>query len=126
MTRRGVHRLECGCGEAIYATVPTLERYVKRYRLLPVCPCGGSYEPDNPELALLLGCPCAVLAEFQERCAEAVRGQNGNRDNPNLRHPATVALEGTSRRPGMLQERRERALERRLAALKPATDPIPF
>lgn len=133
LRRTGLHRCECAdeCGAYVYATVSALERHG-----LPVCPCGARLIPAALELAIALGvedAPC--VAEFHARVAQAWHGQTPNGpcdDSSRLRAPETVALEGTSKRPGLLAEWQAEIRKRQLSGLRrgPGTpvdpDPIPF
>jgi hypothetical protein len=51
--RRGLHKLECQCGQGTYASWAQLERFGAA---LPTCSlCGDRFEPDHLELAMALG-----------------------------------------------------------------------
>src|SRR4051812_10825823 len=117
MTRRGVHRLECGCGAVIYSTVPNLERHG-----LPACPCGRPFVPESVELAEHLGVSdCDAVREFQAEMARVWHGQAPHaHKGRDMRDPSAIAFERVESR------RREMARNRRLAALKPAAEALPF
>lgn len=119
--RRGLRRLECDCGAAIYATFAQLERHGR-----PVCACGGEFLPDDVELAMALGLEDApVVIEYQAAVSSISRGQSGParslRTNARkFTDPQQLAAERVER------ARRERARSNRLGALAPAADPMPF
>lgn len=122
MTRRGVHRLECAaCGAIVYSTVPTLES-----KGLPLCDGGGQhaptrFDPESVELAEHLGVHAPAVDEYVAELRKVQHGQapHGLKGRE-LRPAESVAFERVERR------RREMARARRLDALKPAADPIPF
>lgn len=117
MTRRGVHRLECACGAIVYSTVPNLERHG-----LPACACGERFTPESVELAEALGViDCAAVSEYAAELRKVQHGQapHGIKGRE-LRPAESVAFERVESR------RREMARNRRLGALRPASDPIPF
>lgn len=117
MSRRGVHRLECGCGATLYSTVPNLERHG-----IPACACGGTFAPESVELAEALGVrDCAAVAEYVAELRKVQHGQAPHGLKGRALRPAeSVAFERVERR------RRELARERRLMALRPAPEPMPF
>jgi hypothetical protein len=114
--RAGLHKLECGCGGYVYATVAQLEA-----RGLPCCPCGAVYIPDELELSILLGVDSPAVAEYEAECQSIAHGQasHGMRGRE-LRPVESIAAERVSAR------RRERARSNRLGALRPVAAPMPF
>jgi hypothetical protein len=125
--RRGLRRLECGCGASLYGTWAQLERHGR-----PTCACGGELMPDDLELAMALGAEDApVVLEYQAALASVQHGQAGAGRSLRLQakraaagreleSPETVAaarVEGS---------RRAQALSNRLGALAPAAEPLPF
>ena len=118
-SRQGLHRLECDCGAYTYATVANLEAHG-----LPLCRCGGEHLPDRLELAQLLGLEDApVVLEYERACNSVSHGQAGpgrHRIMPNFRAPELIASERVER------NRATAARKRRLNALKPALEPMPF
>jgi hypothetical protein len=119
--RRGLRRLECECGAAVYATWSQLERHGR-----PVCACGGSFLPDDVELAFALGLEEApVLVEYRAALSSVMHGQapagramrNSGRE---LRDPSVIAAARVER------SRRDRARSNRLGALAPVADSMPF
>lgn len=116
--RRGLHRLECGCGGYVYATVSALERFG-----LPSCPCGERFEPERVDVAMILGLEdCAAVLEFRREASSVMHGQapRAIRYGGAVRDPELVAAERVEKR------RRERARSNRLGALRPAAEPMPF
>ena len=117
-TRQGLHRLECDCGAYVYATVAALEAHG-----LPVCACGETFQPGRVELAELLNVDCPAVAEYRDALSSVLHGQafaSGNGRRGNLRPAESVALERVER------HRRELARARRVGAILPKAQPIPF
>ena len=114
--RSGLHKLECGCGAYVYATVAMLEQHG-----LPACPCGARFLPDRLELAMLLDVECDATAEYERELNRVSRGQasHGIRGRE-LRPAELVASERVE------QWRRDRARTNRLTALLPAAEPMAF
>lgn len=124
--RTGTHRINCtstGCDAYLYATVATLEKHG-----FPVCACGSTYEAERLELALMLGVdhPAAVQLDDMTR-------RKLNAQRPHTAKPCVMSDDLASY--GELQDRalseisaaqRQTSRERRLAAITPTTDPIPF
>lgn len=119
--RAGLHRLECDdCDGYAYATVAELERVG-----LPACGCGARYAPARLELALLLGAERApAVAEYRAELESVARGQaphcGSSARAAKLRAPEVIALERVESR------RRSSARARRLRAIAPAPEPMPF
>lgn len=125
-SRKGLHKLECGCGNSTYSTVAQLERHG-----LPVCPCGERFLPDEVELAFLLGLTDApAVVEYQRRVQGAEMAQA--RGVGSWSRAAARVAEGSLNpmsvkvAADMRAERRLRARENRLQALRPAAEPMPF
>lgn len=99
-SRKGLHRLECdACPAYVYATVACLES-----RGLPVCSCGGAFQPERLELAMALGMDDhPAVRAFEQRAAVKL----AERAFDEIR-----------------AEQREMARKRRLAALRPAPEAI--
>lgn len=115
--RSGLHKLECpDCAGYVYATVAQLETHG-----MPACPCGAVYVPDELELAGLLGIDAPSVAEYQRECDRIAHGQtsHGIRGRE-LRSVESIALERIAVR------RRESARARRIAAIMPKPEPMPF
>lgn len=116
--RAGLHRLNCPtCPAYVYATVAALERHGR-----PVCACGTVFVPSEVELADLLGVDCAAVEEYRREVESIWKGQaaHGARLGSRLQDPHTLAM---SR---IVARRRQEARTRRVAALKPAPEPMPF
>lgn len=121
--RAGLHRLECPlCPCYGYFTVAMLERAEQ----LPACftrGCAGQLLPVEVELAELLGLEdCAAVDEYRREVESIWHGQesHAHRLDRNLRDPHDLAM---SR---IVKRRRDDARKRRVTALKPATEPMPF
>jgi hypothetical protein len=124
-SRKGLHRLECdACPAYVYATVACLES-----RGLPRCSCGGEFQPERLELAIMLGMDDApVVMALDERTAVKlkaqfpafVRASRNGRDASSLNDMSARAFDE------IRAEQREQSRKRRLAALRPAPEPIPF
>jgi hypothetical protein len=115
--RSGLHKLECDCGGYVYATVAQLE-----LRGLPCCGCGERFVPERLELAELLGLMDApAVAEYRRELSGVLHGQASHgRRGRELRPAELVAAERVERR------RRELARKRRLTAILPVPEPMPF
>lgn len=116
-SRRGLHKLECPCGAYTYSTVSSLERHG-----VPVCACGGPFEPDRHELAIVLGLDdAAVVRAYRDRLSGFMDGQKGHVNKRHrMRDPeAAVTAEFEA-------ARRRQARSNRLGALLPAPEPMPF
>lgn len=115
--RSGLHKLECDCGGYVYATVAQLERYG-----LPSCGCGERLLPERLELAALLGLEDApAVAEYRRELSSVLHGQASHgRRGRELRPAETIAAERVERR------RSNAARERRISALAPAAEALPF
>lgn len=115
--RTGLHRLECDCGAYVYGTVAQLESVG-----MPRCACGDTFHPDRLELALLLGLEDApVMAEYNRARGSIMHGQASHgRRGRELRSVEDIAFERLER------NRAATARKRRLAALAPAPEPLPF
>jgi hypothetical protein len=125
--RGGTHRLECpACPFYVYATVAALEAHG-----LPACPCGETLEPARLELAELLGRDQSpAMIEFAREVSRVANGQARKTGYGhdlravlhavNWRDPATIAAERVE------AARTVAAQKRRLQALKPVSEPLPF
>lgn len=120
--RRGLRRVECSeCGAAIYLTWAQAEKHG-----LPSCGCGGSFVPDDVELAVALNLTGApVVVEYEAELSSIARGQAGpgrslRSGGRKFRDPSDIAFERVEKR------RRESALANRLNALRPVAEPMPF
>lgn len=115
--RRGLRRLECAdCGAVIYLTFAQAERFG-----LPTCACGGSFAPDDLELAVALGLDSPAVAEYERELSRVLHGQasHGLRGRE-LRPAESIAAERVE------CARRELAAQNRLNALRPAVAAMPF
>lgn len=119
--RAGLHPLDCGaatCGGYVYATVAQLEALG-----LPACPCGASYVPREVELAELLGLEdCAAVDEYRREVESIWHGQesHAHRLDRKLREPHDLAMAR------IVKRRREDARRRRVSALMPTAEAMPF
>lgn len=119
--RSGLHRLDCGatlCGGYVYATVAQLESLG-----IPACPCGTRYVPIEVELADLLGLDdCHAIDEYRREIESIWQGQESHarRLDRTLRDPHTVAMTR------IVKRRSEDARKRRVSALRPTPEPLPF
>ena len=84
--------------------------------------CGETFVPERLELAMLLGLEDApAVAEYRAELSSVMHGQaRVGRGNGQDYAAEPVALERVERR------RRELALKRRLAAIMPTPEPLPF
>ena len=119
--RSGLHRLDCAammCDGYVYATVAQCEQG------LPACRCGSRFVPVEVELAEILGLEdCAAVDEYRREIESIWHGQeaHGKRlGGAKLREPHDLAMARISRR------RREDARQRRISALLPTPEPMPF
>lgn len=119
-SRKGLHRLRCDCGNYTYGTVSALERYG-----LPVCPCGETFEPERLELALELGVQTPVVAEYSRRVAAKTLAQSAPAGRPCARtdHYDSMDLRAYDE---IRAEQRSEARKRRLSALRPVPEALPF
>lgn len=118
--RTGLHRLECvSCAGYAYSTVAQLETVG-----LPSCACGADFTPDRLELAMLLGLYDAPVAlEYAAKVRSVEHGQAApGRARPHVRFrdPTLLAAEHVER------NRATMARQRRLGAIAPTPDPMPF
>jgi len=116
--RQGLHRLECSsCDGYAYSTVAQLESVG-----MPSCACGAPFVPDRLELAQLLGAtdaPCVL--EYEQACGSIAHGQASHvARGRRVRDVTDVALERVER------NRAAAARKRRLGAIAPAAEPLPF
>jgi hypothetical protein len=119
--RAGLHPLDCPsatCSGYVYATVAQLEALG-----LPCCPCGTAYVPREVELAEMLELEdCAAVDEYRREVESIWHGQesHGHRLGAKLRDPHELAM---SR---IVKRRRDDARRRRVSALLPTPEPLPF
>lgn len=116
-SRKGLHRLECPeCPGYTYSTVANLETVG-----LPSCKCGSTFEPERLELAELLGVESPAVIAYRLECQSIAHGQasHGQRGRQ-LRPVELVAAERVESR------RRSEARNRRLSALRPVPEALPF
>lgn len=116
--RSGLHRLECpACPGYTYATVAMLETVG-----IPACACGAAFTPDRLELCELLGLEDApAVLEFSSACHSIAHGQASHvARGRKVRAVEAVALERVE------SNRAAAARQRRLNALRPALEPMPF
>lgn len=120
--RSGLHKLECrDCDGYVYATVAMLETHG-----LPSCACTGRLVPERLELALMLGVEDApIVAEYKARTERKLRAQmpaakrpgqsSGNLADMGLRAATEIQL-----------EQRLQSRQRRIAAILPTPEALPF
>lgn len=115
--RGGLHRLECDCSNYTYATVAALETHGR-----PVCPCGETFTPERLELCMLLGLETAdAVLEYERELSSVTHGQAPVGRSRGIDYKAEpIALERVERRRSQL------ALKRRLTAIAPVAEPLPF
>jgi hypothetical protein len=90
---------------------------------LPLCRCGDSFVPAEVELAELLGLEdCAAVDEYRRMVESIWHGQesHAHRLDRTLREPHDLAM---SR---IVKRRRDDARKRRVSALLPTPEPMPF
>lgn len=112
--RAGLHRLECAsCDGYGYFTVAQLEA-----RGLPGCWCGQTLEPAELELALMLGVETITVQAYRAKVNSVAHGQASHyAKGRELESPEFRALYGDDHEPGILEQEREAARARRLAAI---------
>lgn len=118
--RTGLHRLECPvCPCYGYFTVAMLEAAGE----LPSCfsrGCGETMVPARIELALMLDCDDApVMLAYRAKCSSVAHGQAWT-GKSGLAQPEQRAFESISR------DQRVAARQRRIAALLPTPEVLPF
>lgn len=119
--RSGLHRLTCeACPTYGYFTVATLEDAG-----LPTCwreGCGATLQPERIELALLIGADDApVMSAYRAKVGSVAHGQASHYAKGRaLESPEFRAVESISR------EQRKAARARRIAAILPTPEPMPF
>jgi hypothetical protein len=126
--RTGLHRLECSsCTGYTYSTVSQLETVG-----MPSCACGEAFTPDRLELAMLLGLEDAPVAlEYFAKVASVEHGQAGPGRSLKLESRRTAAGRQLSDPSTLAAAHVERnraaaARKRRLGALAPAVEAMPF
>jgi hypothetical protein len=125
-SRSGLHRLECSCGNYTYSTVAPIETYG-----MPMCArCSAPFEPARLELALLLGLDDApVLAAFMDRTEDKDASQLRRLGRKGVdRKLAAGTLNSMTARAfdEIVAEQRQQSRERRLNALTPTVEAMPF
>jgi hypothetical protein len=124
--RGGLHKLVCpGCPGYTYSTVANIEAVG-----LPRCACGETFQPERLELALMLGHDDApVVEELARRTDDKERSQlrSVGRSGEMLRRFAGTLNDMSAKALEEIRcEQREEARARRLNALLPAPEPMPF
>ena len=119
--RSGLHRLECPqCVGYCYSTVSQLEMVG-----FPACACGETMMPERLELALMLGVDSPIVAEYQRRTERKLRGQM-----PASRRPCQVSESladmGAKAALEIQREQRYEARQRRIRAILPVPEALPF
>lgn len=119
--RSGLHKVECpACDGYAYVTVAMVESVG-----LPSCHCGEGMVPERLELALLLGVDSPIVAEWRRRTDRKERAQM-----PAARRPcqSSDALANMAERAALeiVAEQRCEARKRRIAAILPTPEPLPF
>jgi hypothetical protein len=114
--RTGLHRLDCPmCPGYAYGTVANLESVG-----LPVCACGERMQPARIELALMLEADDApVMTAYRSKVSSVAHGQAWT-GRGGLEQPEQRAVDHIAR------EQRHAARQRRIAALMPVAQPMPF
>lgn len=118
--RSGLHRLSCGdvtCDGYVYATVAQCEQG------LPSCRCGAAFVPVEVELAEMLGVEDAPAVDEYRREVESIwhgQASHAHRLDRRLNDPHELAM---SR---IVKRRSVDARKRRVSALMPAAEPMPF
>lgn len=120
--RSGLHRLECqDCPGYAYLTVACLETVG-----LPSCACGGRLVPERLELALMLGVQDApIVAEYMARTARKERAQYPASRRP-CQMSGALADMGARAAAEIVAEQRQQSRQRRLTALMPTPEVLPF
>jgi hypothetical protein len=118
--RGGLHKLACFCGNYTYGTVAALERYG-----LPTCGCGERLEPERLELALLLDLDLPVVREYRRRAHRKTMAQSAHARRPCADSSGFASMEMRALAE-ISAEQRAQARARRLNALLPAAEPLPF
>jgi hypothetical protein len=116
--RSGLHRLECeSCDGYGYFTVAQLEA-----KGMPACWCGERLVPQRVELALMLGVEDApIMAAYRAKVSSVAHGQASHyAKGRELESPEFRAVESISR------DQRRAARARRIAAILPTPEPMPF
>lgn len=121
-SRKGLHRLEClDCPGYAYGTVACLEAVG-----LPSCACGGRLVPERLELALMLGVEDApIVAEYMARTARKESGQYPASRRP-CQSSGALADMGARAAAEIVAEQRLQSRQRRLSALMPTPEVLPF
>lgn len=119
--RSGLHKLECpACGSYVYSTVAQLETVG-----FPSCACGGVFEPERLELAMMMGVDSPIVAEYRRRADRKLRAQY-----PASRRPCQVSDDladmGARAAAEIVAEQRAEARKRRITAILPTPEPLPF
>lgn len=119
--RSGLHRLECpACPGYAYGTVANLETVG-----LPRCACGETMQPERLELALMLGVDSPIVSEWRRRTDRKERAQM-----PAARRPCQTsdALANMAERAALeiVAEQRHESRRRRIAAILPTPEALPF
>lgn len=119
--RSGLHKLECpACGSYVYSTVAQLETVGS-----PACACGATYEPERLELAMMLGVDSPIVAEYQRRTDRKLRAQYPAAHRP-CQMTDDLADMGARAAAEIVAEQRAEARKRRITAILPAPEPLPF
>jgi hypothetical protein len=126
-TRSGLHRLECCCGNYTYSTVAAIETYG-----MPSCSaCQAPFEPAKLELAVLLGADDApVMQAWQSITGDKVHSQTrslGGWHKVLERQGAGTlnSMDGKAFEE-IVAAQRAQARDRRLNALMPVANAMPF
>jgi hypothetical protein len=123
--RAGTHRVECpACPTYGYFTVAMLEDIG-----LPSCwrpGCGETMHPARLELALTLGDDAApIVAEYRERTIRKEIGQLPKAKRPCMLTDHLADMGAKAARE-ICAEQRAEARERRIRAILPTPEPLPF
>lgn len=125
--RTGLHRLNCPmCPGYAYGTVANLESVG-----LPACACGETLQPERIELAIMLGLEDApVVLAWQSMTADKVQSQTrsvGGWQKALQRQGAgTLNRMDVSALEEIRAEQAAAARKRRIAAIMPTPEPLPF
>lgn len=123
--RSGLHRLECqACPCYGYFTVAMLEKAGQ----MPRCfapDCGAEMQPERLELALMLGVDSPIVHEYHERTIRKQMAQMPKGKRPCMRSEHLDDMGAKAARE-IVAEQRHDARQRRIRAILPTPEPLPF
>jgi hypothetical protein len=119
--RAGLHKLECpNCPGYAYSTVANLESVG-----FPCCACGERMQPERLELALMLGVDSPIVAEYQRRTDRKLRAQMPAAKRPGQLSDSLADM-GLKAAMEIVAEQRLQSRQRRIAAILPTPEALPF